>query len=503
MSYLVDKLDLKKNRLYRKVKLDIDEVMDKFEAIEEIGVDMDIYGDNEGYFFVKKKEDDKYLVKFLNLDLLVGNKIITIDISPKGNKIDMFSINDIQKLDMISTEELDFDEMDENYVRLDLPDIVRELIEQANSKGKKGIKLDIDYLEKYSKELGEKKTKPITLNDTEIDFIGNYETPIPDSVFNKIDLDKLRKRVEINYFESPKNPQMRITMKGEIPVPMSRLPQSNPVYYTTGKKDIRMIETFEEAGMPENLELLAQLLRIMIFEKKGIKKFRTPIFAIQVYPNKIVEKFLEIIKNTNRFNSISKKLTKYFKNNIKNLYDYGALFNSEFNFFEYSTKEKIVEAINKIIKSNISIDELSAFIEYYKENIMNFQEASEEFGGYGDYDEDKLFDLVPPEIKKEIIGEGKNNWEIMPKSEFVSSYFNINTKKLKEQYDKKYSASNGKKYMIDNNLEFKVDKPKKDKDKTEGKKKLNIAPYRFEYDKDKLFEEFDFKFAPELKGLLT
>lgn len=499
MSYLVDKLDLKKNRLYRKVKLDIDEVLDKFEAIEEIGVDMDIYGDNEGYFFVKKKEDDKYLVKFLNLDLLVGNKIITIDISPKGNKIDMFNINDIQKLDMISTEELDFDEMEENYVRLDLPDIVRELIAQANSKGKKGIKLDIDYLEKYSKELGEKKTKPITLNDTEIDFIGNYETPIPDSVFNKIDLDKLRNTFVRLFFDNPKNPQSNIKSNGKIPF----FGRDYTAKGYVNAKDPRIKEVFIDAGMPFNEQIFSQLLRLMIYEKKGTKANKNPIFAIQIYPNKIVEQFLERIKNTNRFNSISKKLTKYFKNNIKNLYDFSALFNSEFNFFEYSTKEKIVEAINKIIKSNISIDELSAFIEYYKENIMNFQEASEEFGGYGDYDEDTYFSFVPPEIRKKIMGEGKRNWKTMSKDEPVASYFNINTKKLKEQYDKKYSASNGKKYMIDNNLEFKVDKPKKEKDKTEGKKKLNIAPYRFEYDKDKLFEEFDFKFAPELKGLLT
>lgn len=499
MSYLVDKLDLKKNRLYRKVKLDIDEVLDKFEAIEEIGVDMDIYGDNEGYFFVKKKEDDKYLVKFLNLDLLVGNKIITIDISPKGNKIDMFNINDIQKLDMISTEELDFDEMEENYVRLDLPDIVRELIAQANSKGKKGIKLDIDYLEKYSKELGEKKTKPITLNDTEIDFIGDYETPIPDSVFNKIDLDKLRNTFVRLFFDNPKNPQSNIKSNGKIPF----FGRDYTAKGYVNAKDPRIKEVFIDAGMPFNEQIFSQLLRLMIYEKKGTKANKNPIFAIQIYPNKIVEQFLERIKNTNRFNSISKKLTKYFKNNIKNLYDFSALFNSEFNFFEYSTKEKIVEAINKIIKSNISIDELSAFIEYYKENIMNFQEASEEFGGYGDYDEDTYFSFVPPEIRKKIMGEGKRNWKTMSKDEPVASYFNINTKKLKEQYDKKYSASNGKKYMIDNNLEFKVDKPKKEKDKTEGKKKLNIAPYRFEYDKDKLFEEFDFKFAPELKGLLT
>lgn len=499
MSYLVDKLDLKKNRLYRKVKLDIDEVLDKFEAIEEIGVDMDIYGDNEGYFFVKKKEDDKYLVKFLNLDLLVGNKIITIDISPKGNKIDMFNINDIQKLDMISTEELDFDEMEENYVRLDLPDIVRELIAQANSKGKKGIKLDIDYLEKYSKELGEKKTKPITLNDTEIDFIGNYETPIPDSVFNKIDLDKLRNTFVRLFFDNPKNPQSNIKSNGKIPF----FGRDYTAKGYVNAKDPRIKEVFIDAGMPFNEQIFSQLLRLMIYEKKGTKANKNPTFAIQIYPNKIVEQFLERIKNTNRFNSISKKLTKYFKNNIKNLYDFSALFNSEFNFFEYSTKEKIVEAINKIIKSNISIDELSAFIEYYKENIMNFQEASEEFGGYGDYDEDTYFSFVPPEIRKKIMGEGNRNWKTMSKDEPVASYFNINTKKLKEQYDKKYSASNGKKYMIDNNLEFKVDKPKKEKDKTEGKKKLNIAPYRFEYDKDKLFEEFDFKFAPELKGLLT
>lgn len=499
MSYLVDKLDLKKNRLYRKVKLDIDEVLDKFEAIEEIGVDMDIYGDNEGYFFVKKKEDDKYLVKFLNLDLLVGNKIITIDISPKGNKIDMFNINDIQKLDMISTEELDFDEMEENYVRLDLPDIVRELIAQANSKGKKGIKLDIDYLEKYSKELGEKKTKPITLNDTEIDFIGNYETPIPDSVFNKIDLDKLRNTFVRLFFDNPKNPQSNIKSNGKIPF----FGRDYTAKGYVNAKDPRIKEVFIDAGMPFNEQIFSQLLRLMIYEKKGTKANKNPTFAIQIYPNKIVEQFLERIKNTNRFNSISKKLTKYFKNNIKNLYDFSALFNSEFNFFEYSTKEKIVEAINKIIKSNISIDELSAFIEYYKENIMNFQEASEEFGGYGDYDEDTYFSFVPPEIRKKIMGEGNRNWKTMSKDEPVASYFNINTKKLKQQYDKKYSASNGKKYMIDNNLEFKVDKPKKEKDKTEGKKKLNIAPYRFEYDKDKLFEEFDFKFAPELKGLLT
>jgi len=500
MSYLVDKLELKPNRFYRKVKLDIDEVLDNFQAQEDLGINMDIYGDNEGYFFVAKKDKDNYLVKFINLDLLIGNRVISIDISPKGNKIDMFSVEDIQRLDKLPKEELDFDEMDENYVRLNFLDIVREVIEQANSKGKKGIKLDKDYLDKYSKELGESKKKPITLNDTEMDFVGDYETPIPDSVFNKIDLDNLRNTFVRLFFDNPKNPQSNIKSNGKIPF----FGRDYTAKGYVNAKDPRIKEVFIDAGMPFNEQIFSQLLRLMIYEKKGTKANKNPLFAIQIYPNKIVEEFLERIKNTNRFNSISKKLTKYFKNNIKNMYDYGVLFNSEFNFFEYSTKEKIVEAINKIIKSNISIDELSAFIEYYKNNVMNFQEADEEFGGYGGtkYEEDTVFDLVPPEIKKEIVGEGKN-FKHSPKGEPVASYFNINTKKLKQQYDKKYSASNGKKYMIDNNLEFKVDKPKKEKAKTEGKKKLNVAPYRFEYDKDKLFEEFDFKFSPELKGLLT
>ena len=500
MSYLVDKLELKPNRFYRKVKLDIDEVLDNYQAFKDLGINMDIYGDNEGYFFVSKKQKDNYLVKFINLDILIGNQVIGIDISPKDIKIDMFNVKDIQRLDRLPKEELDFDEMDENYVRLNFNDIVRELIEQANSKGKKGIRLDKDYLEKYSKELGESKKKPITLNDTEIDFIGDYETPIPDSVFNKINLDNLRNTFVRLFFDNPKNPQTNIKSNGKIPFFGREYSAKGYV----NAKDPRIKEVFELAKMPFNEQIFSQLLRIMIYEKKGTKANKTPIFAIQIYPNKLVEDFLNRIKDTSRFNSISKKLTKYFKSNIKNMYDYGSVFNSEFNYFEYSTKEKIVEAINKIIKSNISIDELSAFLEYYKENVMDTQQANEEFGGYGKtkYDEDTHFDLVPPEIKKEIIGEGNRNFKIIPKGD-SEVFFNIDKKKLKEQYDKKYSMSNGKKYMIDNNLEFKVDKPKKEKAKTEGKKKLNIAPYKFEYDKDKLFEEFDFKFSPELKGLLT
>jgi len=213
------------------------------------------------------------------------------------------------------------------------------------------------------------------------------------------------------------------------------------------------------------------------------------------------------------------------------MYDYGGLFNSKFIQFEYSTKEKIVEYINKIIKSNVSIDELLAFIEYYKENVMDFEEASKEFGGYGGtkFDDDTYFDLVPPEIRKEIIGKDKTKYKLLPINRLTTVYLNINKKKLKEQYDKKYSPSKGKKYVKDNNLEFKVDKTKKEKekekekDKTKSKKKLNLKPFRmelkekggditeeevenlekiFDYDKKKLFEEFDFKWNPELKGLL-
>jgi len=159
MSYLIDKTDLKANRYYRKVKLDINEVMDRYEAQEDLGINVDIYGDNEGYFFVSKKQKDNYLVKFINLNYIVNNQIIDIKLSRKEEKIESFKVLDIKKLTVLPKEELDFDEMDENYVKLDFNDIVNELIQQANSKGKKGIKLDKEYLEKYSKELGESKKK--------------------------------------------------------------------------------------------------------------------------------------------------------------------------------------------------------------------------------------------------------------------------------------------------------------------------------------------------------
>jgi len=481
MSYLVKKNKLKPNRFYRKVKLDIEEVLDKFEAQEDLGIDKDIYGDNEGYFLVAEKGKDNYVVRFLTLEQLLINKVL----QSEGNRINEFMI-DINNIKKIPKQEIDLDELDDAYVRLNFPNIKDELIEQFKTNGKKGIKLNKEYLEEYAKEkpFGLSKSTPITLNDTpQVDLIGDYETPLPDNTFNKIDgVEELKKNIK-NWFEKQVDTgSLKVEGKGRIKAPMFSVPIPTVRYilaFGTRYKN-NYWDTFKNTGIQTNGQIFTQAFRIFYTDRYG--SIGKPNINLYYNPTIIISQFYNIIKDTDRFKSIGKKLLKYFDSNIKTMEDFYATSNNNFYGYDFETQSEIMKIVNSIIKSNVSPDEFSAFIYNYFENILTQTVANEKLKPIYEYDNAWFFisqeerDRIKPEIYRDL-----------KKREGDEPFFEIKDKVMEEQVDKYYGSANGKKYIKDNNLKLGSSKPKKKPVVGDsGKTKLNL-----DYDPEEL-KDFDF-----------
>ena len=134
MTTIVKKEDLELTKYYRKVKLDISEYVDKEEA-EKLDLDKPIYGDEEGYFKVVDKQDDGYIVKFMNLENFRLRAVLEGNIDNEDFEIRKTFTKKIKNQD------LDLDDMDNEYAEITLTRIIKELLAQYRSNGKKGIKL--------------------------------------------------------------------------------------------------------------------------------------------------------------------------------------------------------------------------------------------------------------------------------------------------------------------------------------------------------------------------
>lgn len=134
MTTIVKKEDLELKKYYRKIKLDIEEYVDKEEA-EKLDLDKPIYGDEEGYFKVVDKQEDGYIVKFMNLENFRLRAVLEGNIDNEDFKIRKTFAK------RIKNQDLDLDDMDNEYAEITLTRIIKELLEQYKSNGKKGIKL--------------------------------------------------------------------------------------------------------------------------------------------------------------------------------------------------------------------------------------------------------------------------------------------------------------------------------------------------------------------------
>ena len=134
MTTIVKKEDLELKKYYRKLKLDIIEYLDKEEA-DKLDLDKPIYGDEEGYFRIVEKQEDGYIVKFMNLENFRRRAVIDGDIDNEDFEI----LKPLVK--KIKNQDLDLEDMDNEYAEITLTRIIKELLEQYRSNGKKGIKL--------------------------------------------------------------------------------------------------------------------------------------------------------------------------------------------------------------------------------------------------------------------------------------------------------------------------------------------------------------------------
>lgn len=443
MSYLVKKNNLKPNRLYRKEKLDIIEVVDKYEALEDLDINKDIYGDDEGYFLVSEKNilEENYVVRFITLEQLLINKVL----ESKGNKIDRLFTN-ISNLKKLPKQEVDLDELEDTYIRLDFENIKDELIEQFNTDGKKGIKLNKEYLDKYGKEkpFGSSKKTPITLNDTPlVDLIGDYETPLPDNTFNKIDgVEELKENIKKWFEKEVATGGVKVSVyTGKIEVSGRFItPLTYILAFGTRWKN-NYWDTFKNTGIQENGAIFTQAFRIFYTDKYE-ENFKPNIYLYN-NPRSIISEFYDIIKDTDRFKKIEAKLLKYFDSNIKTMEDYDAISNNNFYDYDFESQSEIMKVVNNIIKNNVSPDEFNAFIYNYVENILTQTVANEKLKPTRKYDNIWLF------ISQEDRGRIK-----FKKKEKDAPYFEIKDKVMAEQVDKYYGSANGKKYLKDNNLKL-------------------------------------------------
>tara|TARA_R110000787_G_scaffold69884_1_gene155347 strand:+ start:256 stop:1938 length:1683 start_codon:yes stop_codon:yes gene_type:complete len=136
---------------YRLKDLVIEEILDEDEA-EELGLPKPVEGTEEGYFYVSKydSEKDRWKVKYINLETLLENDIITYDSERdkfKSGKEERNNIENIKNKTLKNTNN--------EYVRLTLKDILSEVIKQYMGKGKtirslNQVDINSSYVKKYN-----------------------------------------------------------------------------------------------------------------------------------------------------------------------------------------------------------------------------------------------------------------------------------------------------------------------------------------------------------------
>lgn len=177
------KEDLEIKKYYRKVKLDIYEYVDKEDA-EKLGLDKPIYGDDEGYIKVIDKQEDGYIVKFMNLENFLKRAVIEGNVDTGD-----FTINKTLAK-KIKNQELDLDEMDNEYAEITFDRIIEEVLEQYKSNGKKGIQLqekeikEIDDQEQQEEEQEEQEQQEeqeesAITDSTDPNILNNLLNPFP------------------------------------------------------------------------------------------------------------------------------------------------------------------------------------------------------------------------------------------------------------------------------------------------------------------------------------
>tara|TARA_R110000765_G_scaffold147565_2_gene250109 strand:- start:1419 stop:2933 length:1515 start_codon:yes stop_codon:yes gene_type:complete len=503
MSYLIDKTDLKANRYYRKVKLDIDELLDKFQAQEDLNLDKDIFGDDEGYFLVSNKLEDGYRVRFMTLENLIINKVLETEFNrgTESMKIKEYSY-ELDNIKKIPKRDLDLDEMDDKYVKLDISNIITELIIQYNTRGKKGIKLSEDYTE----------------NKVKTTKIKTPEKEKPKEVIKPISQEELEKKSIINNSTVFKNLLFTITNGSARDIAQYLTADD----YNGNTQHNSALKAFKDYFKVRDLSKATgdkwnKILGDIVLEKYSKEEMEDLVYQmIKNEINSLDEEKQKLIKNSN--NSV------IFEDRplLDHILLLNRLGNEVYNITEIDEKKLLGLIIEQMLSPtkprleqiNITKNKLELLQE--KDNaykpIYNVDTLSGE-----DYLEGKdliiaqtrllnaEFTLIKAGLEMGFGGDINSNKDIL-------EYFSENP----------YYEKEGNKYSDFTKFEkFAIEKGLIKKKK---KKKLNIKPFRmeikekvgditeeeevanlekiFDYDKKKLFEEFDFKFTPELKGLL-
>jgi len=506
MSYLIDKTDLKANRFYRKVKLDIDELLDKFQAQEDLGLDKDIFGDEEGYFLISNKLEDGYRVRFMTLENLIFHKVLKTEYNrgTESMKIKEYSY-EVDNIKKIPKRDLDLDEMDDKYVKLDISNIITELIIQYNTQGKKGIKLSEEYTESKVKKTKIKKTekekpkekpkekeKELTAEELEKKQIIENSTVLR-FLMLQFDLNSAR---EIAHY--------LITEDYGGSTQHSSALKAFKDYFKVGDLSKRTGDRWNE--------ILANIV-LNKYPKEEIENL-----AYQMIKNEIDtldEKKQNLIKNA----------SKTVKFEGRTLLDHILLLNrlgKKVYMDTEITEKKLLElTIEQMVLPTKSKSALKQ-IDKLKENLELLDEKDKAFDEVYDRGADP-FDSKGDLEGKELVAAEKrllNAVYALIKAGLIDPDIKSNKDILEYFADNPYSQK--KKYSDFTKFEkFAIEKGLMEKKK---KKKLNIKPVRmelkekggditeeevenlekiFDYDKKKLQDTFDFKFAPELKGLLT
>lgn len=136
------------NNYYRVKDMEIDEILDEDEA-EELGLPKPVFGSEEGYFYVSKydSEKDRWKVKYINLETLLENDILTYDSERekfKSGKEERNNIENIKNKTLKKTNNV--------YVRLTLKDILSEIIKQYMEPytGRYPVDMNSNYVKKYN-----------------------------------------------------------------------------------------------------------------------------------------------------------------------------------------------------------------------------------------------------------------------------------------------------------------------------------------------------------------
>jgi len=496
MSYLIDKTDLKAKRFYRKVKLDIDELLDKFQAQEDFGLDKDIFGDEEGYFLVSNKLEDGYRVRFITLENLFIYKVLKKEFN-YSTQINNIVENDyeLSNITKIPKRDLDLDEMDAKYVKLDIDNIITELIIQYKTGGKKGIGLSKRYTEDKVKTTKIKK---------------------PKEVVKQISQEELEKKEIIDNTAVFQNLFWKIT--------------------TNSAKDIASYLIADDFGGSTQhssaLKAFKDYFKVGDLSKKTVDRWNEILanIVLNKYPKEEMEDLVyQMVKNEiESLDEEKQKLIKKYNDNSvfledRSLLDNIILLNRLGKKVYRDTEKTEKKLLETIIEQMVSPTKAQLKqIDKLKKNLALYQEK------------DNAYDLVydraayPWDDTEEL--EGKELVEAeerllnavidLLKAGLEDPDIKTNEDILEYLADNPYSQK--KKYSDFTKFEkVAVKRGLKEKKK---KKKLKIKPFRmelketggditeeevanlekiFDYDKKTLEDTFDFKFAPELKGLLT